>query len=37
MTLRFRDEALLEKTPTTIVGHVNVPLPRWGEVSSSFN
>jgi hypothetical protein len=37
MVLRFRDEEILEKTPSSLVAHVNVPLPRWGEVTSSFN
>jgi hypothetical protein len=37
MLLRFRDEELLEKSPATLVAHVVVPLPRWGEVSFSFN
>jgi hypothetical protein len=37
MLLRFRDEELLEKSPPSLVAHVVVPLPRWGEVSMSFN
>jgi hypothetical protein len=37
MVLRFRDEEMLEKSPSGLVAHVNVPLPRWGEVTSSFN
>jgi hypothetical protein len=37
MLLRFRDEELLEKDPPSLVAHFNVPLPSWGEVTSSFN
>jgi hypothetical protein len=37
MLLRFRDEELLEKSPASLVAHVVVPLPRWREVSLSFN
>ena len=37
MLLRFRDDELLEKSPETLVAHVNVPLPKWGEVTPSFN
>ena len=37
MVLRFRDEDILEKTPETLVAHASVPLPRWGEVTSSYN
>ena len=35
--LRYRDEELLEKQPATMVAHFNVPLPKWGEVTHSFN
>ena len=31
------DDELLEKEPQTLVAHFNVPLPKWGEVTSSFN
>jgi len=37
MLLRFRDEELLEKSPASLVAHVVVPLPRWGEYTSSYN
>ena len=37
MLLRFRDEELLEKDPSSLVAHFNVPLPKWGEVTSSLN
>jgi hypothetical protein len=37
MLLRFRDEDLLEKRPSSMVAHFNVPLPKWGVVTSSFN
>ncbi len=37
MLLRFRDEELLEKDPSGLVAHFNVPLPKWGEVTWSFN
>ncbi len=37
MLLRFSDEELLEKQPSTMVAHFNVPLTKWGEVTSSFN
>ncbi len=37
MRLRYRDDELLEKEPATLVAHFNVPLPKWGEVTSSFN
>lgn len=34
---RFKDGEILELDPPDIVGHVNIPLPRWGEVTSAFN
>jgi len=34
--IRMRDEEILEANPSTIVGHMNVPVPRWGETSSAF-
>ncbi len=37
MLLRFRDEEILEKIPSSLVAHINVALPKWGEVSPSFN
>ncbi len=37
MLLRFRDEEILEKTPSTLVAHINVAMPKWGEVTPSFN
>jgi hypothetical protein len=37
MLLRFRDEELLEMSPSSLVAHVVVPLPRWGEFSLSYN
>ncbi len=37
MLLRYRDEECLEMEPSTIVAHFNVPLTKWGEVTSSFN
>ncbi len=37
MVARFRDDEILELDPPGTVGHVNIPLPRWGEVSLAFN
>lgn len=35
--LRFRDEEILEISPDTVVGHINIPIPKWGEAESPFN
>ncbi len=37
MVLRFRDEEILEISPDTIVGHINIPMPKWGEADTPFN
>ena len=37
IVLRFRDEEILEISPDTVVGHINVPMPKWGEVETPFN
>jgi hypothetical protein len=37
MTVRFLDDEILSVEPDTIVGHVNVPLPKWGETAWWFN
>ena len=29
----MRDEEILEVKPPTIVGHMNVPISKWGETS----
>jgi hypothetical protein len=34
--VRMRDEEILEANPTTIVGHMNVPVSRWAETSWGF-
>ena len=31
MTIRMRDGEVLEASPESIVGHANVPVPRWRE------
>jgi hypothetical protein len=36
MLVRMRDEEILGADPTTIVGHMNVPVSRWGETSWGF-
>lgn len=35
LRLRFRDEELLEATPDTMVGYINTPMWRWGEVEDT--
>ncbi len=37
MSIRFLDDEILETEPATLVAHVNVPLPKWRELSSWFN
>lgn len=34
--VRMRDDDILEANPLTIVGHMNVPLARRGEVPDAF-
>ncbi len=34
--VRMRDEEILEASPPTIVGHMNVPVAKWGETSWGF-
>ena len=34
--VRMRDEEILEANPPTIVGHMNVPVSKWGETSWRF-
>jgi hypothetical protein len=36
MLVRMRDEEILETDPPTIVGHMNVPVAKWGETSWAF-
>jgi hypothetical protein len=36
MLVRMRDEEILEATPPSIVGHMNVPVSKWGETSWGF-
>ena len=35
--LRFRDEEILEISPDTVVDHINVPMPKWGEEEKPYN
>jgi hypothetical protein len=35
--LRLRDEEILEISPDTVVGHINVPMPKWGEEKPPYN
>jgi hypothetical protein len=35
--VRMRDGGILEISPSTAVGHANVPLPKWAEHSWAFN
>ena len=35
--LRFRDEEILEVEPETVVGHICIPMPRWGEEEPPYN
>jgi hypothetical protein len=35
--LRFQDEEILEISPDTVVGHINIPMPKWGEAETPFN
>ncbi len=35
--LRFRDDEILLVEPDTVVGHINVPIPQWGEQERPFN
>jgi len=37
IVLRFRDEEILEVSPDTVVGHINVPMPKWGEEEKPYN
>jgi hypothetical protein len=32
----MRDEEILEASPPTIVGHMNVPVAKWGETSWGY-
>ena len=34
--VRMRDEEILEANPSTIVGHMSVPVSKWGETSWGF-
>lgn len=34
--VRMRDEEILEVNPATVVGHMNVPISKWGETSYGF-
>ncbi len=34
--VRMREEEILEASPPTIVGHMNVPVAQWGETSWGF-
>ncbi len=36
MMVRMRDDKILEVNPTTIVGHMNVPVFKWAETSWRF-
>jgi hypothetical protein len=36
MLVRMRDEEILEASPPSIVGHMNVPVSKWGETSWGF-
>lgn len=35
--VRIRDGELLEVSPSTAVGYVNIPLPKWEEHNWAFN
>ncbi len=35
--VRYRDEEILEVFPETVVGHINHPMWRWGEIPSPDN
>jgi hypothetical protein len=37
MMIRMKDEDILEANPTTIVGLMSIPIPKWGDVSEAFN
>lgn len=37
IVLRFRDEDILEISPGTVVGHINVPIPKWREIEPPHN
>lgn len=37
IALRFRDEEILEISPDTVVGHICIPMPRWGEEEPPYN
>ncbi len=37
MVVRLRDEEILEVDPPTLVGHANIPLPKWGGETWAFN
>ena len=34
--VRVRDGDLLEATPDTLVGYIELPIRRWGEVSNAY-
>ena len=34
--VRMRDGEILEANPTTIMGHMNVPIAKWGTTSWGF-
>jgi hypothetical protein len=36
IAVRMRDEEILETSPTTAVGHMNVPIAKWAETSWGF-
>ena len=37
IVLRFRDEEILEISPDTVVGHICIPMPQWGEKEPPYN
>ena len=36
ITVRMKDEELLEANPATIVGQITLPIRKWGEVTNAF-
>ena len=34
--IHMRDEKILEANPTTVVGHMNVPVSKWAETPWRF-
>jgi hypothetical protein len=37
IVVRIRDGELLEVSPSSAVGYVNIPLPKWQDYAFSFN